>query len=522
MGNLSTFHSTINIIANLLVLAMSLGLIFSLLIQPRRAPSNYLFALFCLCLACWGLVSLTLAAPEIQSGWDNVVLLKSYLTSMVATAASFFLFTLVFLKPEGISARILSFASPVLFLIVALIIWTGGAFEAADTLANPQQFTLLNGTYAALILSMAYLVLSFYMVMSAHNESMNILRAPAFLLICAYAVNFFGNLSSLPIATTLVSIAAVWIGWVVLRLQVFNPLNTLNNELRIANRDLQQVINDLASEKGKTEQLNEQLRGANQYKSEFLANMSHELRTPLNSIIGYSELLRGGIYGQLTEKQSDRLEKIHRNGSQLLELITDILDLNKIDAGKMKLDIVSFDLAPLASQVVDVLAPMAIEKNLKLSTDLPDNLPKLYGDDKRIRQVMENLTDNAVKFTREGGVALRAQGIRVKRGLSDEFKLPALGWLRDGDWVIISVEDTGIGIAPEDQGRIFDEFSQVDGSRTREYSGTGLGLAISKRLVEMHDGSIWVKSVVGQGSTFFVALPASFKDVPQQATQAGG
>ncbi len=516
MGDLSTFDSMINILANLLVLSLALGLVFALLIQPRREVTNYLFAFFCACLACWGIVSLILAIPEVQAGWDSAQLLQLYLISMLLTAMSFFIFILVFTKPEGVVARILTVLAPLAFVGMTIYVFSGSAFEAADAGTNSMVFEPLAGAYLALGLSVVYLVLSFWMIVSSPGSRMNVLRIPAVLLIVAYSVNFVDALARLPIATPLVSIAALWIGWVVLRLQVFNPMNDLNAELRIANRDLQQVISDLASEKGKTEQLNEDLRAANQYKSEFLANMSHELRTPLNSIIGYSELLRGGIYGQLTDKQSDRLEKIHRNGTRLLDLITDILDLNKIDAGKLKLDIVSFELRPIIMTVVDMMEPQRIEKELTLKLELADVLPRLYGDDKRVRQVIENLLDNAFKFTQEGSVMVYAQGIRVKHGLSDDFKLPTLGWLRDGEWVIVGIEDTGIGISPENQGRIFDEFAQADGSRTREFGGTGLGLAISKRLVELHDGSIWLKSEEGKGSSFYFALPASFKSVEQQ------
>jgi signal transduction histidine kinase len=297
-------------------------------------------------------------------------------------------------------------------------------------------------------------------------------------------------------------------------------LNDLNAEMRIANRGLQQVINDLAAEKTRTETLNVELRASNTYKSEFLANMSHELRTPLNSIIGYSDLLRQGIYGELGEKQLDRLEKIYRNGVHLLRVISDILDLNKIDSGKLLLDTEFLDFAKLVSTLQTDYEPKAAAKGLTLTVSLAENIPRLYADPKRIHQVIDNLLDNAVKFTKEGEIKLEARMVNVAKGISSGFSLPTIGWLRDGQWVVFNVTDSGIGIAPEDQARIFDEFSQVDGSHTREFGGTGLGLAISRKLIEMHDGTIWVKSRAGEGSTFFVALPADLKEGENAAAAA--
>lgn len=338
------------------------------------------------------------------------------------------------------------------------------------------------------------------------------LRFPFFLLFAAYIFSRPLDLVTLPIDIILVTIVAVLIGWEMIHTQVYNPLEDLEVELRIANRDLQQAVNELASEKKTTEELERDLAAAKRYKNEFLANMSHELRTPLNSIIGYSELLYNGVYGQLNAKQADRLEKVHRNGKRLLDLISNILDMNKIDAGKMKLDVAAFQLRPLVEELAAEIEPRCAEKGLALKIEIGDELPYLFGDEQRVWQVFSNLLDNAIKFTHAGEVKLSATPITVRNGSSEEFELPVIGWLRDGDWILTQVADTGIGIAPEDQARIFEEFSQVDGSHTREFGGSGLGLAIAKRLVEMHSGVIWVKSVVGQGSTFFIALPGDYRE----------
>jgi signal transduction histidine kinase len=502
------FPLLINSLAHILALSLACGLAFALIVQPRRSTINYLFTSVCVMLGLWALAGIALIVPDVGLEAADPGLVRLLLSAQLLLAAAFFLFVLIFLDPRGASVRFLTLALPVAVLIGLGLILGGTAGRLVESEARLEWES---SGLIVLAIALGYLAISFWIILSSSNPRAATLRGPSILLALAFAAALINVDTDLPIPITLAVLAISWIGWGVLRFQVFNPLNELNNEMRIANRDLQQVIADLAAEKEKTEALNRDLRDANRYKSEFLANMSHELRTPLNSIIGYSELLRNGLYGQLTDKQSDRVEKIHRNGQHLLDLISDILDINKIDAGKMKLDIVAFDLAPIIDHVVMSLEPQRAEKNLDLSIALEDNLPQLYGDEKRVRQVLENLVDNAIKFTPSGEVKIQAQGIQVRGGTSNEFRLPALGWLRDGEWVLISVIDTGIGIAPEDQGRIFEEFAQLDGSRTREFGGTGLGLSIAKRLVEMHDGALWVKSARGEGSTFFVALPTQFK-----------
>ncbi len=213
-----------------------------------------------------------------------------------------------------------------------------------------------------------------------------------------------------------------------------------------------------------------------------------------------------GFYGPLTDRQRDRLEKVLRNGRNLLDLINDILDLSKIEAGRLDLEPAIVRVPKMISEVVETFEPMVKAKGLKLYVELEDNLPPLYVDPLRLRQILTNLLSNAVKFTHEGWVRLKAVRVMVRDGLGDTMSFPARGWLEDGQWVVFSVADTGIGIPVEYQADIFDEFRQVDSSPTREYEGTGLGLAITKKLVEIHHGRIWLKSAVGEGSTFYVAL----------------
>jgi len=257
---------------------------------------------------------------------------------------------------------------------------------------------------------------------------------------------------------------------------------------------------------------------ASRLKSEFLANISHELRTPLNAIIGYSELLIAGTYGGLNEKQQDRLSRVFRSGQNLLDLINDILDLSKIEAGRMQLELITVDIANILQETVISISPQAEVKSLYLRIDTEPNIPHITADPQRIRQVLVNLLGNAVKFTRTGGVTISAGVIEIEqnRATNGVTDLPPL--ITDGQWIIVSVQDTGIGIRKEDLRIIFDAFRQVNGQANREFEGTGLGLAIADRLTKMHQGHIHVTSAPGQGSRFSVLLPVPGVNATQEVS----
>jgi signal transduction histidine kinase/HAMP domain-containing protein len=236
------------------------------------------------------------------------------------------------------------------------------------------------------------------------------------------------------------------------------------------------------------EEKSQQLEVANRHKSEFLANMSHELRTPLNAIIGFSEVLVDKMFGQLNEKQEEYLRDIYSSGRHLLSLINDILDLSKIEAGRMELEITTFDLPQAIENALTLVRGRADAHAIRLEVAADQRLGDFIGDERKFKQILLNLLTNAIKFTPEGGCV----GVAAT--------------IANGS-IEVSVSDTGIGIAPEDQALIFDEFRQASTDHAGRREGTGLGLALTKRFVELHGGQMWVKSEVGRGSTFTFTLP---------------
>lgn len=236
----------------------------------------------------------------------------------------------------------------------------------------------------------------------------------------------------------------------------------------------------------------EELAAASQHKSQFLANMSHELRTPLNAIIGVTEMLLEDARDLKRDDEVEPLDRVLRAGRHLLALINDILDLSKVEAGKMELHLESFPVAPMVEDIVKTIQPLAEKGGNELVVDCPGDVGAMRADQTRVRQALLNLTSNATKFTERGKVTISVR--RVTQG--------------SGAWITMAVTDTGIGMTPEQVGRLFQEFVQADASTTRKYGGTGLGLAISRRFCQMMGGNITVESEVGRGSTFTIRLPA--------------
>ncbi|MEK7772983.1 MAG: ATP-binding protein, partial [Deltaproteobacteria bacterium] len=262
-----------------------------------------------------------------------------------------------------------------------------------------------------------------------------------------------------------------------------------------ANRELMEKERDM-------EFANMELLEANAIKSQFLANVSHELRTPLNSIIGFSELLLERAFGDLNERQAQYVEFVHSSGGHLLQLINNILDLSKIEAGRMGVIMEDFPILESIGEILGIIRPIAHQRNITIESKTAIASPMIRADKVKFKQILINLLNNAVKFNVDGGkitvdwdIVEEPSGMKMER------------------FYVFRIKDTGIGVKKDDLGKLFMEFEQIDSSFSREYSGTGLGLAITRRLVELHKGKIWVESEPGVGSTFYVKMPKGTEDI---------
>ncbi len=286
--------------------------------------------------------------------------------------------------------------------------------------------------------------------------------------------------------------------------QMLDNLEKLYNKISSFSRELEhEVARRTMMLRDRTlllEQANRELRELDRLKSSFLANMSHELRTPMNSIIGYTALLLDRVDGEINEEQEKSLQKVANNAKHLLQLINDILDMSKIESGKVELSPEETDITALIETTASTFKPALEEKNLTIAFDFAPDLPPVFIDDDKTRQILNNLLSNAVKFTERGGITIHARpsSIGIKPGEKPLF-------------VEICVEDTGIGIKKEDMGKLFDKFSQIDVSTIRQYEGTGLGLSIARGLVVLHKGVIWAESEFGKGTKLIFTLPAQKK-----------
>lgn len=283
------------------------------------------------------------------------------------------------------------------------------------------------------------------------------------------------------------------------------------------NLRLYEISEELQFQKEELISMNEQLEKSSRMKSEFLANMSHELRTPLNSIIGFAEVLRERMFGELNDRQEKYLSNILNSGKHLLNLINNILDISKVEAGKMNLIIEAFPINKVIDEVQSIIRTLAYKKNIRLLMEYHNEI-MVEGDPSKFKQILYNLISNAIKFTDEKGtVTLTTQEAKI--GTYFEGGPGAIPFVLDADGFTLKVVDTGIGIKPEDQERIFNEFEQLDQTSRRKYEGTGLGLTLTRKLVHLHGGHIWVQSEFGKGTEVWVVLPIKAEKIEIDETE---
>lgn len=457
------------LVANGLSAVVAAAMLMLVLWQAPRARVNQLFALA---------MAMQLAYSVANGLGRFIDDLNMNVRDATYVAISFFglyvtcvfFFASEFSENRSRLIRRMRWGSVIISILVLFALWTDRMIS--DIYPSGHNDGSFNADWTLLGLSVAgtivlYLLVSTVVFYRMDNERGRAMWPGPFFLVLGNFSNFvLWPLFHLPLQSVFLAAAALFLGVPVLRHNLFNPRALLNQQL---------------AEK------NAELREAHRMKDQFLAKVSLELRTPLNSIIGYTELVLNGTYGALNDTQRDRLEKVVRNGRNLLGLINDVLDLNRIETGRVTLERTMLDTVALLDQVMDIIEPLAISKGLTVTRDYAGIIP-IYADETRVRQIITNIAANAVKFTHEGGITVRASVVT--------------------DGVQFAIADSGIGISPEAYERVFAEFEQLDSSTTRVYEGTGLGMAITKRLVEMHEGRIWLESAVERGTTFYVTIPA--------------
>lgn len=458
------------LIANGITAVIAVALLMLVLWQDPRQRANRWFAVSMGLLAAYTAIN---AFARFVGRLFTDPLPVFYLAASVygMFVVSIFFFASEFTAGRTRTTRWMRYAGVVLVTVQAAALWSGKVTVNAHPLPHDEGSYAWDitpfGAFASVTL-IAYLVATALVLAQSQDERAHSLRfAPWMTIASAFSATVIWPRVPIPLSAVFLALTAFALGLPVLRRELFNPLANAHAELARKNRELERV---------------------NRVKSQFLATVSHELRTPLNSINGYSELLLDGVYGPLNDTQRDRLEKVLRNGRQLLTLINDVLDLNQIERGGLRLDCKRVEVPPLLDAVLDTCSPLAAQKGLTFVRDYAD-APPIYADEVRAREIVTNVLANACKFTDQGTIVVRA--------------VPA------GNMVRLEVADSGVGIPPDQIEVVFEAFQQIDVQGAAGGEGTGLGMAITKQLVELHGGSIWLDSVPGRGTTVYMLLPAA-------------
>ncbi len=502
MGIPLHIQTNITILIHLLALSISGGLIITSLFTPRRGASNISASIFSLALGLSALLSLMQVIPALRFGIPQEIIAIALTLVAGLIPLAFFVFAYVFTGAPRLKPLII----PILLLGAVGLCAAFTQYSFSPSLDASAFFYI---THSGLLLLASVVIALIVMTVAlffSEGRRARQLRWPALCMVGAYLLSANPFAHRLSLDTLLIIIAVVQSAGLVLYHQWSRPMDEMREKMEQVNQTLRLAFGELHRQRNTVENLHLELVSAYHHRLDMLATMSHELRTPLNSIIGYSELLQSQLYGDLNEKQSDRLERIHRNGLHLAQLINSILDLNNAESGQLNIEKAPVAIADLYDALANHFRPLCDKKNLALEITLPPDLPPVWGDFQRLQQALSNLLDNAVKFTAQGRILLAAEARRLDEAqLSEATNPDATAPLTAGYWVILRVEDSGIGISEADQARIFDRFTKMSGAR---YGGIGLGLAIAAKLVSLQGGQIWVKSQLYKGSCFYIALPA--------------
>ncbi len=464
------FTTLLSLIADVLLTVFGLALAFLVIWQDARRRSNQHFSLCMIVFALYGALSCPFKVAQIYD-LDARVLLN-LLTSLYITGFWLLLsFLLAFAEVPSRTRWIERAISLPIAIALIVLTWMDKIYTTLKPMSNGgYSYGVTDLARGAVVLTGLYLLAVVALLYRQRTpQSREMFLAVAVLPVGLVAFILLSGFRVYEANVLAVAIAAILLGRLVLKYQVFKPLKDLNSALEITNLELAE---------------------ATRLKSQFLANMSHELRTPLNSILGYTELITNGTYGSLTDTQRDRLDKVSRNGQRLLHLINDVLDLSRIEAGRLELRPKRLESGPLLDGLLASHQPQAQAKDLTLVRGY-GVLPAIRADEARAEQILANVLSNAIKFTEHGTVTVRGY------------------YAADDHRVVFSITDTGPGIDPAQGEHIFEAFHQADDSPYQRHEGTRLGLALTRLLVEMQGGRVWFESTVGQGTTFFVALPAA-------------
>ncbi len=492
---------TIGFVTSLAAFGISCGILFcTLLVRSQGGGTNRRLIAFCLALIGWSLI-LLLASLGGQSLPDQPYIVWQLLaTALTFSVFAYLVIVIPYFRPGDRLVQAAVVIAPVLVLISLVLIWSGALFLAGPVLDT--------GGVTMLAVALVYGVLTFWGLLTSPHKDAPSLRLPTGLIVLALGSEMILTLRATGLGLLLMTIAGGWIAVVKLRSQLGKPVRDLRDELRVANQDLRQVVADLATERGRSADLTKQLSDSRDYgqaKLDFLDRLGHRLRTLLNSISGYTELLVTGVYGELSEKQHDRMAVIHRNSVVLLALIRDMLDFNVLDAGHMTLQLRSMSLYGLVQQALTRITVLNGGEPTTIETIVPSTIHPIMADEERFPQLLAHVMYFALK-SGSAPVRVSVQNVQVKSGIGQHFTLPLIGWLADGEWVITQVSSPELILSPDEQTALFEPFSDSDDQTIHVH--TGLGLTIARKLIELHQGAIWVKSQPEQGTSFYIAVRA--------------